>query len=205
MVMSRGVVALGLMVMLAGCGAKEAPPVAPAVAVATPDAPATDKAATAPAPKEAAAPSEAVTKVDALEVYDLAKLQQEIQKSGAKVTLVAVWATWCMPCIEEMPVLDAYYQQHRADGFRVVGLCTDDRADMADKIQSVLERSKVSYRMGLLTPGGEDAFFKGVDLEWDGQLPKGLVFDANGKKVDAFSQAITREALDAKIAPLLAK
>ena len=31
------------------------------------------------------------------------------------------------------------------------------------------------------------------------------MFDANGKKVDAFSQAITREALDAKIAPLLAK
>jgi len=187
---------------LAACGGKESPP--PASTTSAP--PATATAATeeskdaAPAPK-----SEAVTKVDAMKVYDLAKLQEAIKASKAKVTLVAVWATWCMPCIEEMPVLSAYFDEHRRDGFRVVGLCTDDREDQAEKIQSVLDRTKVTYEQALLTPGGEDAFFTGVGQEWDGQLPKAVVFDAAGKPIASFSEAITAEALDKAIAPLLAK
>ena len=189
-------IAVALVASLGACGGKDAGP--PAAATGAP--------ATAAAPSEPAkAPSQAVTKADAMAVYDLAALQEKIRGSGAKVTLVAVWATWCMPCIEEMPVLSAYFEKHQAEGFRVIGLCTDDRADQAEKIQAVLDRTKVKYEQGLLTPGGEDAFFAGVGQEWDGQLPKGVVFDAAGKPVGSFSEAITAEALEAKIAPLLAK
>lgn len=189
----RGWVAMALVASLGACGGKD---VGPPAATGEPA-----KVATKPAD----APSEVVTEAGAMKVYDLAALQDKIRGSGAKVTLVAVWATWCMPCIEEMPVLSAYFEKHRDEGFRVIGLCTDDRADQAEKIQAVLDRTKVKYEQGLMLPGGEDAFFAGVGQEWDGQLPKGVVFDAAGKPVGNFSEAITAEALAAKIAPLLAK
>ncbi|TNF34154.1 MAG: TlpA family protein disulfide reductase [Deltaproteobacteria bacterium] len=202
----RGWLAVALIGALGACGGKESAPASagegPAAATAEPTEPAAKQDEAPPAAKVVDA---AVAKVDAMKVYDLAKLQERIKGSGAKVTLVAVWATWCMPCIEEMPVLDAYYAKHKADGFSVVGLCTDDRADQAEKIQAVLDRTKVTYEQGLLTPGGEDDFFKGVGQEWDGQLPKGVVFDASGKPVASFSEAITPEALDKTIGPLLAK
>ena len=42
-----------------------------------------------------------------------------------KPLLVNFWATWCAPCIEEMPMLDAFYRQHAANGWQVIGLAID--------------------------------------------------------------------------------
>jgi peroxiredoxin len=46
-----------------------------------------------------------------------------------QVTLVHFWATWCPPCVEEMPALDKFYREHQQDGFEVVAISMDDAAD----------------------------------------------------------------------------
>ncbi len=162
----------------------------------------------APAPGpgavRAAAPrSEAVTDVAAMEVLDLDGLRADIAASGAKVTVVALWATWCAPCIEEMPGLSRFYEAHRAEGLRVVGLCTDDRADMDEQIQEVLDKAKVAYKQALLKPGSEAAFFEALGHRWDGQLPKTVVFDATGRELAYLPAAVDDKVLADKVAPLL--
>jgi thiol-disulfide isomerase/thioredoxin len=52
-------------------------------------------------------------------VYKLAKLQ-------GKPLVVNFWATWCPPCVEEMPLLDAFYRQHAAKGWQMVGIAADN-------------------------------------------------------------------------------
>ena len=44
---------------------------------------------------------------------------------AGKVTLVNFWATWCVPCRAEMPMIDAYFRQHRAAGLAVVAVAMD--------------------------------------------------------------------------------
>lgn len=185
-----GVLALALALIAAGgCGKKEAAPSA------------TPSAAAAKAAPGGSAP--VAIDVNALETYDLDGLRARIKGSGKKLTVVALWATWCAPCIEEMAGFDAFQKAHEKDGLEVVGLCTDDRADMAKKIQAVYDRTKVSYSQALLAPGGEDAFFKGLGEAWDGMLPKTVVFDAKGDKVLVFTAAVTPQMLDEQVLPLL--
>ena len=43
-----------------------------------------------------------------------------------KVVLINFWATWCAPCMAELPALNAYYQQHRKEGFEVITINVDD-------------------------------------------------------------------------------
>ena len=46
-----------------------------------------------------------------------------------EVTLVHFWATWCTPCLEEMPALDKFYSEHQKDGFEVIAVSVDDSVD----------------------------------------------------------------------------
>jgi cytochrome c biogenesis protein CcmG/thiol:disulfide interchange protein DsbE len=76
-----------------------------------------------------------------------------------KVVLVNFWATWCAPCRAEMPVLEAMYKRHQADGFVIVGLAVD-QAPTAEVEAFVRDRG-VSYPVAHVGREAE-AVFGGV-------------------------------------------
>jgi thiol-disulfide isomerase/thioredoxin len=141
--------------------------------------------------------------VENLPDHDLASLEALAKDGQAKLTLVAAWATWCVPCIEEMPTLSRFYEAHRDKGLRVLGLCMDDRNEMAEKVQAVLDRQRVSYPMAMIRAGTQDAFMPAVDPKWDGVLPATILFDGTGKKVGFLLEKLDQATLDRLVLPLL--
>lgn len=91
--------------------------------------------------------------------------------SAGKVVLVNMWATWCAPCREEMPALDAYYRQHRDQGLVLIALSMDDPKDEA-KVREVTQA--YSFPVGLAS----DADMKGYGRIW--RLPLTFVVDRRG-------------------------
>ncbi|MEJ7929064.1 TlpA disulfide reductase family protein [Ramlibacter sp. AN1015] len=59
--------------------------------------------------------------------------------------LVNFWATWCPPCVEEMPLLDRFYRANAAQGWEVLGLAVDQ----APAVRQFLQRTPVSFRIGM--------------------------------------------------------
>jgi thiol-disulfide isomerase/thioredoxin len=48
-----------------------------------------------------------------------------------KLVLVNFWATWCPPCVEELPLLDRFYQENKANNWQIVGIAVDQRDPVA--------------------------------------------------------------------------
>jgi thiol-disulfide isomerase/thioredoxin len=69
-----------------------------------------------------------------------------------KPLLLNFWATWCPPCVEEMPLLDSFFRQNASNGWQVVGLAIDKR----DPVRAFLERSPVTFPIGLAATGGQE-------------------------------------------------
>lgn len=91
--------------------------------------------------------------------------------------LVNVWASWCGPCLDEMPELQRYARSQGADGIQVVGLALDS----AEGVRGFLARTPVDYPILLDTPGPADASVRLGNLR--GLLPYSVLVDARGTVV----------------------
>jgi thiol-disulfide isomerase/thioredoxin len=106
---------------------------------------------------------------------DLAGQPHRLDEFRGRPVLVNFWASWCAPCVEEMPMLDAFARSQGSNGTQVVGIALDDRA----AVEAFLARHAVGYPVWLETPGAADASVRlGNTL---GVLPFSVLIDARGR------------------------
>ena len=91
--------------------------------------------------------------------------------------LLNFWATWCPPCVTEMPMLDRFHTAQRGRGWHVVGLAVD----RPEPVREFLARQPMGFSIGL-------AGLEGIELarslgNTSGALPFSVVFDRSGKAV----------------------
>jgi len=88
--------------------------------------------------------------------------------------LVNFWATWCPPCVEELPLLDSFFRQHAAKRWQVIGLAIDQPS----AVRGFLAKLPLSFPIGL---AGFDGTELGKSLgNLTGGLPFTVVLGANG-------------------------
>lgn len=66
----------------------------------------------------------------------------KLDKLAGKVVLVDFWASWCVPCREELPVLDKLYKQYAKHGLVIIGVSIDEKAEA---LGPFLRRTPVSF------------------------------------------------------------
>lgn len=122
--------------------------------------------------------------------------ERTLAARGDAVMITGLWASWCGPCVREMPELAAFQEAHPE--VAVLGLAT---ASSTRQIQDILDRVRPTYAQALLE-GGEGPFLERLGLVWDGILPKTLLIDRQGN-AHKLDNPVTRASLEAAVAPYL--
>ena len=112
-----------------------------------------------------------------------------------QVVLVNLWATWCPPCKEEMPTLQAYYNEYENDGFVIIAI--NDGDPTADVLKFVSDYN-LSFPVWLdPTYIATEEAFKTLNL------PSSFVIDRNGTTRLMWVGAISRRMLEEHVTPLI--
>jgi len=106
-------------------------------------------------------------------------LLANIRAAQAKATVVNAWASWCGPCREELPMLDALSKNLRRQGVEVMLVSVDEPEDHG-KAEAFLRSFEIKLPAFIATrPLGP--FKEGLNPRWPGMLPATFLFDSVGK------------------------
>lgn len=130
-----------------------------------------------------------------LTLSDLAGTSVSLADYRGQVVLVNLWATWCPPCKEEMPALEAFYRKYQSQGFVIVAINDGDPTE--DVIQFAQE-------YGLTFPVWLDPTYIATEQAFKTlSLPSSFVIDREGTIVLSWVGGINAKTLEKYVAPIV--
>lgn len=128
---------------------------------------------------------------------DLSGAPQTIGNWRGKVLVINFWATWCPPCLEEVPLFVRLQREMGHQGLQFVGIAIDER----DKVREFASRNAINYPIMI---GQLDAIeLSRAAGNKSGALPYTLVLDRSGRVVSQHQGGLTEQELKPIVANLL--
>lgn len=133
----------------------------------------------------------------AFTLKDVEGIARSSSEWDGRILIVNFWASWCPPCLEEIPTLVRFQDRHRSQGVQVVGVAVDN----PDQAKAFIRDQGINFPVLI---GDDDAIELGKRMgNRIATLPYTAIFDKTGKTLYAQPGKITQDTLEQAIKPLL--
>jgi thiol-disulfide isomerase/thioredoxin len=137
-----------------------------------------------------------ITVVTADEVRDA------VHAGQGRVTLVNFWATWCPPCVAELPYFAEVYDSYDRDRVHFLSITADHPETIDDAVTPFLEQRELPFPILLMDAMPED-IEEVLDEPFPGNLPVTLIYDTQGNIAQRWDREVTLQELEDAIDALL--
>ena len=133
---------------------------------------------------------------DTIEIVDFDGLYSKIDLSVDKTYVINFWATWCAPCVKELPYFEEVNNQSKDRNIEVILVSLDFPSQIESKLQPYLKKNKIKSKVILLDDSKMNTWVPKVSEQWDGGIPATLIVNSNNynfypkpfKKDELFSE-----------------
>jgi len=129
--------------------------------------------------------------IDAVSPAELAGVLGALR---GQVVILNVWATWCAPCLKEIPDLLAVEAELRDEGLVLLGLAIDDPADAAE-VERVRQQHFPGFRTVTRAGGDADSMVSVVDPAWNEVVPTTYLLGRDGGTLQRLQGKLSRQDL----------
>jgi thiol-disulfide isomerase/thioredoxin len=134
------------------------------------------------------------------DLVTLERFQQIVQAEKDQIQVVNFWATWCAPCIKELPLLERLTKDNKDVKVRLVSMDMDLDPN-PDKVRKFATRKNIQSQVLILNEKDPNLWIDKIDKRWSGALPATLVINnRNGKR-----KFIERELHEGDLEKLIAE
>jgi thiol-disulfide isomerase/thioredoxin len=131
--------------------------------------------------------------VAVVSTIDQEGLKSVVEPIDNKIKVINFWATWCAPCVEELPYFEEIGFQYK-DEVEVHLISLDDAKNIESAVQPFLEENKIKSNVLLLDDPYAAEWIPIIDSHWDGAIPVTLIVSKNKKQF--FNKALSKSELE---------
>lgn len=155
-----------------------------------------------PVPPVERNPSKVVTKDGlAVGVYSFDKLKPFMEATNDSIYVVNFWATWCGPCVKELPYFEQLQENYKDKNVRVILVSLDFLDKIETKLIPFMQKEQLKSEVLVLDQKGMNEWISQIDSTWEGDLPATLIYRGDQRVFDA--KSYDYEELEAELKPFL--
>lgn len=109
------------------------------------------------------------------------QLEHIFNSSSDTVYVINFWATWCAPCVKELPDFNAVYQKYKDRKVRVLLVSLDFSDELEKRLIPMIKRKKITPEVWLLDESDPNAWIDRVEPTWQGEIPVTLILQPSRK------------------------
>ncbi len=109
-------------------------------------------------------------------VYNFNELEPLLNKMDDKIYVVNFWATWCAPCVKELPYFEALNNEYKSKNVEVVLVSLDFPKQYETKLKPFIIKRQLKSKMVALNDVDSNTWIPKVDKEWSGAIPATVIY-----------------------------
>jgi len=115
------------------------------------------------------------------------------------VYVLNFWATWCGPCVAELPEFEKLNENYKDKNVQVVLISTDFKRNLENEVKSFVEEKKLKSRVVFLNEPRANDYINLVNPDWSGAIPATLIIANNKGYQRFFEKKLSYEELEAAV------
>jgi thiol-disulfide isomerase/thioredoxin len=136
-----------------------------------------------------------------LKSFDFDRLEPYLNRKNDTLYVYNFWATWCLPCIEELPYFEQINSKYAGDKFKMTLVSLDFPKMAESRVIPFIGKKNLKAEVVLLNDPNANSWIEKVDKNWSGAIPATLI--VYGDKRLFFEKSFTLEELEKEITSLL--
>ncbi|XMO87191.1 TlpA disulfide reductase family protein [Algibacter sp. AS12] len=132
-----------------------------------------------------------------LEIYDFAGFEKNLNKKDNKTYVVNFWATWCAPCVKELPYFEKLNTEYKNKNVEVILVSLDFPHMYDKKLKPFIKEKALKSKVIVLDDPDMNTWIPKVDISWSGSIPATVIYKNETSKF--YEQSFNYEELEKEV------
>jgi thiol-disulfide isomerase/thioredoxin len=120
-----------------------------------------------------------------VKLLTLSNLEKRMMKGKDTTYVVNFWATWCVPCVEELPHFEKLNREYKKQPIKVILMSLDFRSKLQTEVVPFVKKNKLTTEVYVINESDQQAFIEKVNEKWSGAIPATWFINTK-RKINAF-------------------
>lgn len=143
------------------------------------------------------------TSLPSIPIVPFDSFEKYLKPGSDSIYVINFWATWCKPCVEELPHFEKLHENYQNKKVKVLLVNIDFRSQYESKVVPFVKKHKLKSKVIMLDTQGSNDFIDKVSPQWQGTIPATTLIHASSQTRKFFEKQFTYAELENIVKPLI--